>query len=478
MTLSFSRVFRQCGASFLIGVVLSHCFSLRVVCFFAFLICVYFVSRKKEFTSQNFVKQNLGWFIVFILILLSLFLGAYRYFVVFRKLENTAITKESQIKIRAPIIAEPVQKENYQRIIIPKIVVYTNRYPSYHYGDIINVKGKVDPLTDFRSYNSILVSGKMSYPFIELSSPAKFSFRKIALLLKNKITASLQRIIPEPQSSLLISVMFGNKNNLTSSLEKQIRKSGLSHIIVASGLHLSIIAKMLSGLFDILCLSNSVNFVFSSLFLLGFAFMAGLTPSIIRAAIMAFLLLLSRFSFRLYNSFNALLLAAVIMIWVNPLILFLDLGFQLSFLATAGIIFLYPLWSESSFWQQDWFSKKGRVVKETILSTSSALTFVIPWLIFKTQAFSLVSPITNFLILPLLPLIMIGGAIVAVFSLLFCPFGLFLGFFLNLILIYFLKIVSLFSSLSWSQIYIPSVFQWLIVPYYIFLFLYIRKLSS
>ncbi len=410
-----------------------------------------------------------------ILVLLSLFLGGYRYFVVFRELKNTAIIEEEQIEIKAAIIAEPIFKENYQRIIIPKIVIYTDRYPRYHYGDIINIKGKVKPFSEFRSYSSIIISGKISYPSIELFSPAKFSLRRTALLVKNKITSSLQKIIPEPKSSLLISLMFGAKNNLTSVLEKQIRRCGLSHVIVASGLHLSIIAKALSGFLDILCMSNSVNFIISSLFILSFAFMAGLTPSIIRAAIMASLLILSRFSFRLYNSFNALLLAAVIMIWLNPLVLFWDLGFQLSFLATAGIIFLYPIWKESPFWQQDWFNKKGQIIRETVLSTSSALTFVIPWVIFKMQVLSLVSPITNLLILPLVPLIMAGGAIVAISSLLFYPFGLFLGALLNLILAYFLKVISLFSSLSWSQIYIPSVLHWFIIPYYIFLFFYIRK---
>lgn len=462
MTSSPSKVFRECGASFLIGIVLSYFFPLSIVFFCAFLICIYLCFKKKEF-------------IVLILILLSLLLGGYRYSIAFRELENTAIIEEAQIEINAPIIAEPILKESYQRIVIPKIVIYTDRYPRYNYGDIINIKGRVKPFDDFRSYSSVIVSGKISYPSIELVSPAKFSFRKISLLLKKKIVFSLQKIIPEPQSSLLISLIFGAKNNLTSVLEKQIRRCGLSHVIVASGLHLSIIAKALSGFLDILYMSNSANFVFSSLFLLCFAFMVGLTPSIIRAAIMAFLLVLSRFSFRLYNSFNALLLAAVVMVWLNPLILFWDLGFQLSFLATAGIIFLYPLWKESPFWQQDWFNKKGQIIRETLLSTFSALTFVIPWIIFKTQVFSLVSPITNLLILPFVPLIMMGGAIVAISSLLFYPFGLFLGALLNLILVYFIGVVSLFSSLSWSQAYIPSILHWLIIPYYIFLFSYIYK---
>ena len=462
MTSFPSRMFRQCGASFLIGIVLSYYFSLSVVFFSAFLICVYLCYKRKEF-------------IVLILILSGLLLGGYRYSSVFRELKNTAIIEEAQIEINARIIAEPILKESYQRIIIPKIVIYTDRYPRYNYGDIINIKGIVKPFDDFRSYSSIIVSGRMSNPSIELISPAKFSLRKVSLLVKNKIVGSLQKIIPEPQSSLLVSLMFGAKNNLTSALEEQIRKCGLSHVIVASGLHLSIITKALSGFLDILCMGNSLNFVFSFLFILSFAFMAGLTPSIIRAAIMAFLLILSRFSFRLYNSFNALLLAAVIMIWLNPMILFWDLGFQLSFLATAGIIFLYPVWKENSFWQQDWFNQKGKIIRETLLSTLSALTFVIPWVIFKTDAFSLVSPITNLLILPFVPLIMMGGIMVGISSLLFYPLGLLFGALLNLILVYFLGVISLFSFLPWSQIYIPSILHWLIIPYYIFLFSYIYK---
>jgi len=70
---------------------------------------------------------------------------------------------------------------------------------------------------------------------------------------------------------------------------------------------------------------------------------------------------------------------------------------------------------------------------------------------------------------------MIGGIIVGISSLLFYPLGLLFGALLNLILVYFLGVISLFSFLPWSQIYIPSILHWLIIPYYIFLFSYIYK---
>jgi competence protein ComEC len=316
----------------------------------------------------------------------------------------------------------------------------------------------------------------MSYPKIEFISSGKFSFKRIALNFKNKITGVLQKIISEPQVSLLNSIMFGGKNNLSFSLEKEIQKSGLSHIVVASGLHLSIITKMFSSLLALFCLGNFLNFGFLCLFLLGFAFMAGLTSSIIRAAVMSFLLVLAHFSYRLYNPLNALLLACLVMVWFNPFLLFWDLGFQLSFLATAGILFFYSLWDQSSFWQHSLFNLKGMIViKQTVLACFSALALVVPWLIFKTQNLSLVAPFTNVLIIPFIPLLIGGGVITAFASFLFNPLGLFFGFFLNFILFYILKVVSFFSSLSWAEIYIPYVFRWSIIPYGIFIFIYLRK---
>lgn len=491
MTLSRSRVFRQCGASFLVGVFLSYFISLyfsssfilwlrflslSILVFWVFIIgCFYIFKKKKTAFFLDFNNDYFSRLIILTLILLSALLGAYRCYSVLRQQQGTAIKTQEQIEIIAPIIREPVLRENYQQIIVPQLVIYTDKYPHYHYGDIVKIKGTVNPFERLRFYNSIIVSGKISYPSIELITPSGFSLRKVALLAKHKMTASLQKILPEPKAGFAVSLIFGSKNNLSNSLEQQIRKAGLSHIVVTSGLHLSIITKMISEFFNILCLSSQLNFIFSCLFLLMFAFMAGLTPSIIRASIMAFLLLLSRLNFRLYNSFNSLIFTAVIMVYLNPLILFWDLGFQFSFLSTAGIIFLYPLWSENSFWQQEWFNQRGRIIKQTVLSTFSALTFVVPWAIFKTQTFSLAAFFSNLLVLPFVPIIMLGIIATSVCSLLLYQLGLFFGFFLNLILSYFLKIIFIFSSLSWSQIYIPFTFRWFIFPYYIFLFLYLCR---
>jgi len=473
MALSPSRIFRQSGASFLIGIILSH-YNLSFGMSFVIWLIIYnlFFGYQKLFSF--FLERKRV--IIYFFILLSFLAGFWRYDYFSDKLNKLAVKEENEVEIEATIIAEPVLKDNYQRIIIPQAVIYTQTIPHYQFGDVIRIKGTAQPLKDFYSYSSLIVSGKISYPRIELISSGKISFRRTAIAFKNKITRLLQKVIPEPQVGLLSSFIFGGKQNLINSLEKDIQKAGLSHIIVASGLHLSIFTKMLSGLLDIFCFGNFLSFIFSCFFLFSFSFMAGLTPSIIRAAIMAFLLVLSRFSFRLYNSVNALLLAGLTMIWFNPFLLFYDLGFQLSFLATAGILLFYPLWDGSPFWQQNIFNNSGgRIIKQTILCCFSALFLVIPWLIYKTQNVSLVTPLTNILIIPFIPLILGGGIITAIFSFFIYPLGLFFGFCLNLILIYFIKIISYFANLSWAEIFIPYALRWLIIPYYFFVFLYYRR---
>jgi predicted membrane metal-binding protein len=129
MTLSSSGVFRQCGASFLIGIIFSHYFPFHIsfLGIFIFLLsCLLFFYRRKSF------------FLFFIL--LSFFIGQSRYIYSFDQLNESTIKGEQLIQIETSIIAEPVLKDNYQRIIIPDIVIYTERFPRYQYGDLIRLK--------------------------------------------------------------------------------------------------------------------------------------------------------------------------------------------------------------------------------------------------------------------------------------------------------------------------------------------------
>jgi len=462
--LSPARIFRYGGVAFLVGVASAHFCSFSVsffFLFFLFLLLVFFSLFKRKEA------------IIICLFLFSFFLGIYRWQSIFSFWQRQISPLQGNITLRAVIRKEPLRKENYQKIVIPPVEIYLERYPSYHYGDVVEVKGKAESLSSWHWEGSSFIAAKMSYPQVKLIRPGSFSFPRLAFTLRDKIENSLKRVVPQPENGLLLSLMLGRKNELPPFLKNDVRKVGLAHIIVVSGLHLSIIIKILTAVCAFLGLRRRDNFLLSSLFLLFFSFMAGLTPSIIRASIMAFLLIIAQLSARLYRPLYALLFAMVVMVWFNPLILLNSLSFQLSFLATGGILLLYPLEEESSFWQKNIFSGLGQWLELTLLPSLSAFLMVMPWILYKMQTVSLVSPITNLLVVPFLPLIIILGGITAFFSWVFYPLGLFFSFVLQLLLKYILFVVHLFSSFAFSQIYIPFSFRWLVFPCYLLLFAFI-----
>ncbi|NMB92315.1 MAG: ComEC/Rec2 family competence protein [Parcubacteria group bacterium] len=286
-------------------------------------------------------------------------------------------------------------------------------------------------------------------------------FINFFLWLKQKINFALGRVLPEPQLSLIKSLLFGGKDNLPRDLKDKIRRVGLSHLVAVSGLHLTIVSQIITTILNACLISGFLNFFISCCFIFGFVVMADFSSSIIRASIMAFLLLLSQLFHRQYRSSYALIFAILIMAAINPQIIKNDLGFQLSVLATLGIIYIFPL-----------FKKKRalNVWQESFFLSLSALIFVLPWIIYKTQMLSWITPLSNILVVPIIPYIMILCFLV-VFSGFIFPISFFLGFCLNLVLTYVLKVIVILSRWPRVEIFIPQ-FSWLCVVIYYSLLMY------
>ncbi|MFA5392465.1 MAG: ComEC/Rec2 family competence protein [Candidatus Paceibacterota bacterium] len=291
------------------------------------------------------------------------------------------------------------------------------------------------------------------------------------LNFRQGINLGLSRILPEPQLSLMKSLFFGGSATLPFELKNQIRRVGLSHLVAVSGSNLTIVTQILSILLNIFLSSSVINFLLSSFFILGFVVMADFSASVVRAAIMAILLLIARLTHRLYNSSFALIIAVLLMVLLNPRIIIDDLGFQLSVLATLGIVYLYPVFEKRSFWQKDIFKRQLAFLKETLLLSFSALIFVAPWIIYQTQMFSLVTHMTNLLIVPLVPIIMVLGFLVAFLNFIFFPLAFFLGFCLTILLSYILKIITIFSHWPMAEIFFPYFkIIWLIIYYFLLIY--------
>jgi competence protein ComEC len=149
-----------------------------------------------------------------------------------------------------------------------------------------------------------------------------------------------------------------------------------------------------------------------------------------------------------------------LMLFLNPLLLRYDAGFQLSFLATIGIIYLSPL-LENIFWR----GRAPKLIQETVILSLAATIFVAPVIIISFEKFSLISPIANFLILPAIPAIMGMGFAAGMAGFIFEPLGKLIGFIPYVLLKIELFFVQWLGNLSWASVEAKN-FGWVYVTVY------------
>jgi competence protein ComEC len=204
--------------------------------------------------------------------------------------------------------------------------------------------------------------------------------------------------------------------------------------------------------------------------------MIGAPSSAIRAAIMGTLVLIAQYFGRQSESSRIIFLAGATMLFLNPLLLRYDIGFQLSFLATLGLIYLSPVFQEI-------FKKFPNFLemRNNLISTLSAQTFVFPILIYNFGQFSLISPLPNILILWLLPFLTIFGFIFSFIGIFSKILGYLLSFPAWFFLSFVLKVIDFFSKFPFSSINLKVNIIFLLLSYLILFFLtfyFQRKISQ
>lgn len=212
----------------------------------------------------------------------------------------------------------------------------------------------------------------------------------------------LDSLFPEPSASFAKGLLFGASVKLPESLREDFRKAGLTHIFALSGYNVIVILSALEILFVVI--SRHKWTILSIDILILFIVVVGGSASIVRAVIMGSLNLIAKCLGRPSPGFWGLLLAGFVMIIVQPRLLFHDIGFQLSFAASAGIIFFAS--RISRFFER--FINKNMLV-EIASSTIAAQILTLPILVIYFQGFSLISLFANIIVLPIIPWLMLGS---------------------------------------------------------------------
>jgi competence protein ComEC len=312
-------------------------------------------------------------------------------------------------------------------------------------------------------------------------------FEKV-LFLKQKLRESIRKNYSPPQSLILEGTILGDNSALTEDLKNKLNITGLRHIIAVSGTHIVILSAILMSALLALGLWRGQAFYFSVVSIWLYIFLTGLPASGVRAGIMATLFLLAQKIGRLSHTERIIVMAGAVMLFLNPLLLFYDVGFQLSFLAVMGLIYLgQPI---KDFLNAIWgkFTKKENQKKENsgfdnllniFSATISAQIFTLPIMMYNFGNVSLVSLLTNILVLPVVEWLMIFGflsSFAGIFSvflswIFFIPCYCFLS--------YFVFVIEFFSR-PWAIKTFENVhWIWLAISYILIGFLvnYIKRKS-
>jgi competence protein ComEC len=315
------------------------------------------------------------------------------------------------------VISEPKVSGAFQSVIIQsdetRIITKLPSYPKYQVGERVHIRGNPKPIAEDPYYQKnpglyLVQRVKFVLPKAEVMEQDGVSdgnvfvkqwyeLRRMLIGVREKYENVLLKALPKPYGGLSVGILLGNKDYLDVNMENIFVVVGIIHIMALSGYNITIIADSLGRAVQRRSVGLSLYLSFVGIW--AFVLATGFSASVVRAAIMGSTILLARKLGRQADSFVAILLAAGIMVFINPYIIRYDLGFQLSFAAMTGIIFVAPR-------LKNYFKDLGKIFSEIVASTLGAQLFTFPLLGYYFGRLSYVSVIANMLVLPLIPLTM------------------------------------------------------------------------
>ena len=415
-----------------------------------------------------------GW-LFFSVSLIFLMLGIWRTEIYEDKFGHSDFAEKvgEKITVQGIIAREPEQRENNMRLFVKVgddlLLVTTDRYNSVFYGDEVNVNGKLSLpenfITEFgRTFNYVGylksqgVEYQISFAEVEvINNDLGNPIISKLLIFKSAFMNQLERVLAEPAVGLGEGLLLGVKQALGEELEEAFRETGIIHIVVLSGYNVMLVVAFVMFVLGYF-LSVRLRVVVVILAIIAFAFLVGLSATVVRASIMASVLLIAQATGRLYLVLRILLLAGFIMLIFNPLLLMYDVGFQLSFLATLGLILFAPV-------LEQYFSRVPSFAGMRLFLTATIATqiAVLPLLLYQIGQLSLVAILVNLLVLPMVPIAMLLTFATGMFGFVSSNLAWLMAYPTYWSLTYINSLALWFADLPMASFVVPT-FSFYIVP--------------
>lgn len=416
--------------------------------------------------------------------LIILALGIARYLQKEKSGNLSNFNDKGSLTIVGTVVDLPDKRSSYQQLKIEAQGVFIGQkeikvsglalaavklYPEYQYGDLLEIFGQLKEPKNFGDfdYKSYLAKSDIysliQHPEIKVLAKNQGGKIKQGLFwLKQKFENSLEKILSEPQASFLAGLTLGEKRQIPEGFSEALKRTGTVHIVALSGYNITLISAFFMAFFGFFMIRRNISFWLAVLGIVFFTILTGASASVVRAAIMGILVLVARQSGRLYSVRNALVFAGGLMIFDNPKILRFDIGFQLSFLATLGLVWIAPFFDK-------WFKKLPRLfgLKEILIATLSAQLAVLPLLLVYFGQLSLIAPMANLAVLIFVPLTMFLGFLIGGVGMVWLGAAKIFGWLVWLFLTLEIKLIEFFASLplaavSWYWKWWPAAIYYVI----------------
>lgn len=394
-------------------------------------------------------------------------------------------------------IARQQKKEDYQVLVITpvgyrgteNIRVTLPIHPSFQAGEIVHLRCELaDPKNQYGKFDYIrylakdhiyklgksaaverVVDHESILEKITWKNRLKIKTQRALVSVATRLEKAMAKLYPQPEGGYLAGLLLGGDDRLPSEVQEYFKRTGTTHTVAVSGYNITIIAEFLMMIGIVLGLWRRQAFWFAAIGIIIFVLLIGWPSSAVRAAIMGIIALWATKNGRTANMSNSIVLTASIMVWASPLILFYDASFQLSFLATLGIVGLSGNLTNT-------FRETGGItnsIMSTLEVTLAAQAGVLGILLYNFESFSIISLLANIIILPLIPVIMLGGFISIVFSFISYTLALAISLPVWYLLHWQIWIVRQLSKPSWASVDTKGLgLVWLVVYYFFIIMLY------
>lgn len=366
----------------------------------------------------------------------------------------------------AKVVQAPQIKNNkvqYLVQLVPQgynVQIIAKLYPLYSYGDLLRINcSEVEAIT-FSSFNNKDIFRRCTYPELSLVQPAPTSLKSLLFSIRSRAGQHLGRLMSEPYAALTTGMLWGEDASLPKEVVDAFRKAGTSHLLAVSGYNVMLLSEILFWLLISVGLwrkqASWVVIAALSLFMI----FTGAEAAVLRAGIMGILLITAKLTQRKADTLNIFLGTGAFMLAFDPRLIS-DLGFQLSFVALGGLLWVGP-WLSDRFK----FVPEALGLRQSIAQTLAATATTVPIILFRLDQLSLVTIAANIMVAPVvgwiywlaLPLLILGfGPYLLAWPLVWA---------LSALLAYMVAVTNFWAGLPWAVVLVSGMWWFALAAVY------------